>query len=108
MAQRLPVRLDDGVRALSQLDDEIQHRGALLIEPGGPPVLGDRLAEAGVAGELAYRGAMGRQAVMAVIDRGDDDGDDDEKDDIDEEDFLHCMILDATDHSAGNDGGLLI
>nr|ADI21652.1 hypothetical protein [uncultured Rhizobium sp. HF0130_09F11]ADI22580.1 hypothetical protein [uncultured Rhizobium sp. HF0500_10F10] len=76
VAQHLPVGLDDGVRALGQLDDEIQHRGALVVEPGGPPVLGNRLAEAGIAGELACGGAMGGQAIMAVIDRGNDDGDD--------------------------------
>ena len=75
ISQLLAVGFDHFGRVFRQFDREFEHRLLAGGEVGGAPVLGDDLAEVIAFRALADGGAMGGQAVVAVVHRRDGDGD---------------------------------
>jgi hypothetical protein len=74
-AQRLPVLLLDREGALGQLRREIEHRAVPRFEIGGAKIHHHHLAEHRVARELAHRGAVGGEAVVAAVEARHDHSD---------------------------------
>ena len=68
LAKSCAVGLLDLVGRLGQLDGEIEHRLPARLKLGSAIVLGNDLAELGVARAKAHRRTMGRKAIVAMID----------------------------------------